>query len=335
MKKKLLLFLLSYFIIFFVFIIYINQSYKSNPKKIVFEYDSLKNGDIIPFDSTIEGNIYKFGQYTSGYDDYYYFSQKGQIQSFLKVCYCKDSSCIEKNQCDKKAPLLDLGSSNNFSYHVLSYNSIFKTSSRIYTGWEVYYVPLDHRAVYKDYGEKLFGNYYDIYLFPVSYNRNKCTLYDGHKDYYININYTSQDNDLNFKKIDDNTMYFDEEGYRKYSIKFEAKENDIITFDVKTSSPNLKVYLNDKIINDEIKLNNDVETSDSIVKYNTKVYKIDENGEYILTFEDDKLDKNSFINYYKYTYIKNIKILRPVINKEIADTYILNCNSEIIVGESE
>ena len=70
-KRLFFLILVIFIIIIVVHIIDINKSSKLE-NSIVLQYDSLKNNDIIPFNSRIDGNAYLYADYTTDTNKYYY-----------------------------------------------------------------------------------------------------------------------------------------------------------------------------------------------------------------------------------------------------------------------
>ena len=324
MSKRLIIFISCYILCFILFIVLVNISYKKdNIERIEYSYDSMKNGQIIPFNSKIIGDFYFYGVYTSNYDNYYYFTKKGYVQNFVKTCYCKDDSCLETKKCSKDYPLVTLGKDNYFAYDVESYNKLFKEKND-YTGWKVYYVPVDYMEVYKDYAESFIGTYYDLYFIPTKETKNNL------------------DNALYYKKIDykikgnNNGDIIELSDDDKYSIEFSAKKDDIISFEIKTSDDNLKVLLNDKEINDELKLDNEIKINKNNSKYWTKIYNIKKDGKYTLSFVTTKninTKEKNYVNYIKYTYLKNINILSETKDKDKISNYIIKTEDEYIVGE--
>lgn len=324
MSKKLIIFISSYILCFILIIILINNSYKKdNIDRIEYNYDSLYNGEVIPFNSRIKGEIYTFGIFTHDHKEFYYYTKLGHIQNFIKACYCKDDTCLKKDKCDKALPLLELGEHNTFTFDVDSYKNLFGTNN--YTGWKIYYKPIDYRKIYEEFSESFVGTYYDLYFIPTSDSNNEV----NNIKYYKNIDYKITSNDY---KENNNIYELYDEGV--YSIKFSTNKGDIITFDIKTSDDNLEILLNDKNINKDIKLDNDIKTNKNNSIYITKIYEIKDDNEYELKFITKKnknvLEKN-YVNYYKYTYLKNINILSE--DKNNKDKYIIYNDNEYIVGD--
>jgi len=326
MSKKLIIFISGYILCFILFIVLVNISYKKdNIDRIEYNYDSMKSGQIIPFNSKIKGDFYFYGVYTANHNHYYYFTKKGYVQNFVKACYCKDESCLETKKCDKEFPLVSLGKDNHFSYYVESYTKLFK-EKKDYTGWKIYYVPIDYMEVYKDYAESFIGSYYDLYFIPTNDTRNNL----DNALYYKRIDYKVKSN----KNTSNDIIELLDEG--KYSMEFSAKKDDIISFEIKTSDDNLKVLLNDEEINNELELDNDIKTNKNNSKYWTKIYNIKKDGKYTLSFVTTKKDntkEKNYVNYIKYTYLKNINILSETKNKEEISNYIIKTKDEYIVGE--
>jgi hypothetical protein len=324
MNKKFIIFNIVFVMTFVIFIFIVNLNYYKGNIRNTYQYDSLKNGDIIPFESMIVGDSYIYGIF-SGIDKDIYFTSYGQTQIHLRACYCKDDTCIEDKRCDLAVPINETGHTSGFKFKLFNYKDIFNSSNK-YTGWKVYLQPVNYMEVYKDYIESLIGTYYDIYLIPTNDITNTLIT---NKIYYDKLDYEVLTN--NWKDNNSVLESIDSEGI--YSIKFSAKKGDIITFDIKTTAPNLEILLNDKNINDDVKLNNDIKTNENLGIYKTKVYEIKDDGDYILTFKDNKLEDDNntkYYYYYKYTYLRNINILRPNNN---GDMYIAKTDYEYIVGD--
>ena len=327
MNKKFIIFNVVFIMIFIIFIFIVNLNYYKGNIKNIYQYDSLKNGNYLPFESMIVGDSYIYGIFNTSKDKDIYFTSYGQTQIHLRACYCKDDTCIEEKRCDLAVPMNKTGHTSGFKYKIFNYKDIFNGSNK-YTGWKVYLQPVNYMDVYKDYIESLIGTYYDIYLIPTN-DSNNTLITD--KKYYNKLDYEVKLKDGNWKESNNVLESIDGEGI--YSIRFSAKKGDIITFDIKTTAPSLEILLNNKNINDDIKLNNNIKTNENIGIYKTKIYEIKEDGDYILTFKDNKLENDNntkYYYYYKYTYLRNINILSP---NDDGDMYIAKTDYEYIVGD--
>lgn len=328
MNKKFIIFNIVFIMIFVIFIFIVNVNYYKGDVRFIYKYDSLKNGDYIQFESMIVGDSYIYGIFNTSKDKDIYFTSYGQTQIHLRACYCKDDTCIEEKRCDLAVPINKTGHTSGFKFKLFNYKEIFNSSNK-YTGWKVYLQPVNYMDVYKEYVESLIGTYYDVFLIPATDTNNNLIT---NKKYYDKLEYEVKIKDDNWRYNDNGLESIDSEGV--YSIKFSANKGDIITFDIKTTSPNLEILLNDKNINDEIKLNNDIKTNENLGIYKTKVYEIKNDGEYVLTFKDNKLENDNntkYYYYYKYTYLRNINILRANDNGK---TYIAKTDYEYIVGDN-
>lgn len=325
-KNKLCILLLLTIIIF---IIVFNIIYYSSQKhnRGVIQYDSIHDGDIIPFNSKIEGDSYLHVKFAGNYTNYYYVSF-GTYKSFLSVSYCKSEQCLKDNNYYKMDSLLNLGDTVSFSYNVLSYNEVFKNNNKKYTAWKVYLKGPMYSTIHEI---NYLGTYYNLVLVPTTYDKNEC-LYDEDNIIYMkNIDYNIDNIDSGWKN--ENSIYsYEETGNSDLSFKFKAKKNDIVFFDLKSNTNTLNIYLNNKNINEDLNIDNSNEQYNNYLLYNSKSIVIDKDGEYVLKFKENfKRDKYNK-NYYNYTYVRNLKILSKVDNKEDAENYYVKCNNEVLVG---
>ncbi len=315
-------------LIILIFIIIFNVVYYSNKKdRISIEYETLHNGDVIPFNSKIEGNSYLHIKFNGDNAKYYYVSD-GTYKSFLSVSYCESTKCLENNDYYKMDSLLNLGDTVSFSYDVLSYNEVFKKNNKEYTGWKVYLKGPVYSTIHEI---NYLGMYYNLVLVPTKSEKNEC-LYD--KDNIIftkSLNYTVDSIDDGWKKK--NSIYsYEDTSKNILSFKFKGKKGDIVFFDLKNNTNTLNVYLNDININRKISIYNENEQFNNYLLFSSKSIVLDNEDEYILKFEENFTKNNYNKFYYNYTYIKDLKILRPVNNKEDAEYYYVNCGDDILVG---
>lgn len=332
-KRLFFLILVIFIIIIVVHIIDINKSSKLE-NSIVLQYDSLKNNDIIPFNSRIDGNAYLYADYTTDTNKYYY-STNGISTSFLNVYYCKDSKCLNNENYDVVEPLVKLGNNNNFSYYVSSYNDIFNVDSSEYIAWEVHLVPFQYYSYYENDKTQIIGTYYNILLIPTSNNKNSCLLDDTKITWTKEKNYqVSTIGDWNRK---DNIYFYNRSNKSTYSVlEFElyADAKDIILFDLKSNSNTLLIKLNDQSINDDIGISNDNGLYNIYTKYDTKIIYIKDSGNYKIQFIDDRLDSSYNINYNSYTYVKDFMVL-SIVDRSKANKYYIECDTDIVVGNSD
>lgn len=333
-KRLFLLILIIFIIVIVVHIIDLNRSRKLE-NRIVFRYDSLKNNDIIPFNSRIDGNAYLYADYTLQDNSKYYYSTNGVSTSFLNVYYCKNSKCLDDENYDVVEPLVKLGRSNSFSYYVSSYNKLFNVKTSEYTAWEVHLVPFQYYSYYADDKTQIKGTYYNILLVPTSNNKSSC-LFDDKKinwakenDYQMFI--TGNWNEKN------NIFYYTRSSTSPRSVlefEFYARSNDVILFDLKSNSNTLLIKLNDQIINDDVGILNENSLYNIYSRYDTKRIYIKDSGDYKIQFIDDGLDGNYHIDYNGYTYVKNFMVLSTT-ERDRADKYYIECDTDILVGNSD
>ncbi len=302
--KKLYLFILIYILFWIGFIEIVNYNFKlKNNIKVKnhheYFYDSMNDGDIIEYDSVISGEMYGFNKFFYKGENYF-FTRKGQIESYAKLCYCKSIDCLTNYHCDKAEPLLSLGSSNTFKYSVMSYNEIFNTKNKEYNAWSIYYFPINFSKLYPS---MYIAEYYDVYLVPIKYEEKKQSIK------YTDIDYKISEKDDNWVADKDNNSFYtldSESGSIK--IKFKGKKGDAISFDIKSSINFFEIYLNGKKINEDIGIKKD--ENDFFVKYVTKKIDILEDDKYEIEFKINKIDTFKYLNYKFYLYIKNFKIER-------------------------
>lgn len=332
-KENINIIVILFIILLIIIIVHLLEINIKTQDSIVFQYDSIKNKDIIPFNSIIEGDAYLYSDYTNIDSNKYYYSTNGISTSFLNVNYCQDNKCLESGNYDLIFPLVKLGSNNHFSYYVPSYNNIFNTNNTEYTAWEVYLLPFSYYSYYDDAKTNIRGNYYNILLIPTTNKKNSC-LQDNSK-----INWTKeipyQVSTTGNWKDEGNKYYYNRNHNSTKSIlelTFKAQTGDVILFDLKSNSNTLQIKLNGQIINDEIGVTNELYNIYS--KYDTKSIYIKDSGNYKIEFIDDKLSDNYHINYHSYTYVKDFLVLSHV-SKESSSKYYINCDNDIKVGNSD
>ncbi len=307
MKLKFFLFMYVCLSLLFIFI---NQNFKlNNTNNIFLEYDSLQDGDFIPFDSVIRGDIYKFYKYVK-HGEQFFYTAKGHVESFLKACYCKSDNCLKTKTCDKTFPVLKLGENNSFTYNVLNYKRIFKNDNSDYIGWNIYYLPVDYsNPNIDDSFDSLIGKYYYMVLIPTKKNVD----YNSSLKVKANeIKSISADTLVNWSYDDTNIYFLDNENEGYLTFNFDAKKNDIVTFDIKTSSTTIEIYLNGKSINSNLDLSDDLPSRELISRYTEKTINIEEDGHYTISFNEKEIDNKHNENYYRYTYIKNFMVLSKI-----------------------
>lgn len=181
---------------------YIPKTFANDTIGDKYEYDSLIDGDIVTFNSTIDGKLDLY----SRVDYVYPLSSKTLIKdsdfssdsyvptyvtgstlaSYWSVYYCKDEECLDDYNYDLITPLYKSGKGPDFSYEVLSYNEAFGTDDSTYTAWEIYFVPryfnigdFGHVTQYNyNYGYMdFYGNYNFGYVYYYDYNDEYAKLY--------------------------------------------------------------------------------------------------------------------------------------------------------------
>lgn len=333
-KENIVILLLLFIILLIIMIIHFLNINNKSQDNLVFQYDSIKNKDIIPFNSIIEGDTYIYADYTNLDNNKYYYSTNGISTSFLNVYYCQNNKCLESGNYDLIYPLVQLGKSNHFSYNVSSYNHIFNTHNTLYTAWEVYMLPFSYYSYYESAKTNIRGTYYNILLVPTNNKKNSCLLDNTEINWTKEIPYQVSSTD-NWKKKDNSYYYHRNKNATKgkLEITFKAQTGDVILFDLKSNSKSLRIKLNDQLINDELGL-----TSNDLYniynRYDTKRIYIKDSGDYKLEFIDDKLDDNYHTNYHSYTYVKDLLVLSHV-SKEKSHKYYINCDTDMLVGNSD
>ncbi len=332
-KGLLLLLLIILLLMIIVHIMEINNGKIQD--RVVLQYDSIKNKDIIPFNSIIDGDAYLYVDYANNDSNKYYYSTNGISSSFLNVYYCKSNKCLESDNYDFIEPLVELGSSNHFSYDVSSYNQVFNAHNTQYTAWEVYLIPFSYYSYFEDAKTKIRGTYYNILLVPTSNKKNSC-LMDKSKVNWVKERPYQVSSTGNWKEKGNN-YYYDRTNNSIRSVlemTFSAQTGDVVLFDLKSNSNTLQIKLNDQIINDEIGIANQNGLYNIYSRYNTKYIHIKDSGNYKLEFIDDGLNANYHLNYHSYTYVKNMMVLSHVSSKE-ASKYYIECGTDTLVGNSD
>ena len=312
--------LLIIIIFIFILLLYIVKPHKSNNKGIDYKFDMLKEGDIIPFNSTISGNFNLYVKFESlDKKTLHFITPKFIKANHTNIYYCKSKDCLKNNKYNLIQNLYKVGEDTSYKYNVPSYNEIFSRSNKEYTGWEVHFIPFEYYN--ENFHTMYIGTYYDIVLVPTTSKKNECL-----KD----IDNWGISNEFKIKdisdtwKVSDNSYYLDNnKGY--ISIEFNAKKGDRIFFDLKNTSNSLKIFLNDE----EYQI-----TKMSYFRYETKVIYIEEDNKYILKFEDDEKNNIYYESYNKITSIKNIIIYNPS-SKEKSNIFYTYCGKDILIGKSE
>ena len=321
-NKRVILLVLSVLII----VIFINLfSVKKDTKSSnVYEFSTLKNGDIIPFNSKIVGNFNLHLLFKSSDNKItHYYRSKIIKANQTNVFYCKSKDCLENNDYKLAKNLFNVGNSTYFEYNVSNYKDIFGRNNNNYTGWEVYFLPFEY--INENFHSMYIGYYYDIALIPTSDKTNKCL--DKISNYGISNKFEIISNSDSFN-IDNNNFYLKTNTKGYIDIKFSAKEGDKIIFDLNTNSDTLKLKLNDKDLSDGLNL----WKNNNYFRYNTKFFYITEDGEYVLHIEEDTIkDKDNEV-FERVVNIKNFTIFTPS-DKDNSDVYYTSCYDDYIVGK--
>jgi len=321
-NKRVILLVLSVLI----FVIFINLfSLKKDIKSSsVYEFSTLKEGDIIPFNSRIVGNFNLHLLFKSSDNKItHYYRSKIIKANQTNVFYCKSIDCLENNDYKFAKNLFNVGNSTYFDYNVSSYKDIFGRSNNKYTGWEVHFLPFEY--INENFHSMYIGYYYDIALIPTSDKYNKCL--DNISNYGKSNRFEIVSNSDSFN-IDNNNFYLNTNTKGYIDIKFSAKEGDIILFDLNTNSNTLKIKLNGKDISDGLNL----WRNDNYFRYNTKMFYITKDDEYVLHIEEDTIKDNDSEVFERIANIKNFTIFTPS-DKENSDVYYTDCYNDYIIGK--
>ena len=309
--------------IFIIILINIFDKHNTSIKGDVYEFTSIKEGDIIPFNSRIVGNFnLRMKFQSSDNKTIHYITSK-----FIKAChtnvyYCKSNECLENQKYNTIRNLYHVGNSTEYDFNVSNYKAIFGRSNNNYTGWEVHFLPFTYTN--ENYHTMYIGTYYDIVLIPTSSKDNKCL--DNIENYGISKDYKIVDKSNSFN-IEDNSFYLNYNTVGYIDIRFSAKKGDRVLFDLNTTSDTLKMYLNNEDITSVLNLSDE----NNYYRYNTKIINIEEDGEYILHFKEDTVDDDSN-TFERIVNIKNFTIFSPS-SKSSADTYYTSCYDDIIMGK--
>lgn len=320
-KRVILLFLSILIIVVVINLFSLKKDIKSSN---VYEFSTLKEGDIIPFNSRIVGNFNLHLLFKSSDNKItHYYKSKIIKANQTNVFYCKSSDCLENNDYKLAKNLFNVGNGTYFDYNVSNYKDIFGRNNNKYTGWEVHFLPFEY--INEDFHSMYIGTYYDIALVPTSDKINKCL--DNIKYYGKSNKFEVIGNSDSFN-IDNNNFYLKNNTKGYIDIKFSAKEGDIILFDLNTNSDTLKLKLNDKDLSDRLNL----WRNNNYFRYNTKFFYIIKDGEYILHIEEDTINDKDNDVFERLVNIKNFTIFTPS-NKEDSDIFYTDCGSDYIIGK--
>lgn len=320
-NKRVLLLILFVFMVIISFNIF-NKKEK-NKSSNIYEFSTIRNGDIIPFNSRIQGKFNLYIKFESlDKQTIHYITSKFIKANHNNVYYCKSKKCLENYKYDYVRNLYNVGDNIYYDFNVSNYKDIFNRESN-YTGWEIHYIPFEYYN--ENFHTMFIGTYYDIVLVPTNETKNKCL--DNIKEYGISNNFEVI-NHSDTWKIDNNNFYLYENSKGYIEIKFSAKKGSKILFDINTTSDTLELYLNDKDISSILNL----WRNDSYFRYNSNTINIDSDGTYILRIEDNKVKENETDMFDKIVNIKNFTIFTPR-KKEDANIYYTKCDFDTIIGE--
>ncbi len=337
------------------------------------QYDSIKTGDLVAFDATINGKINLHTRYDYVHKeplkDMFFYNNSGTVASYLNVYYCKDSTCLDTKKYDKVTPLMKTGGYSTFSYKVLSYEDVFSSNKEGYTSWEAHMIPksitpspygyLYNYTYTYNYGYPQFhygysylygygygyyygytrayiiGQYYDIILTPTKNVENTCSCTTENEYEFSKEVPTTLSSKTSAWYNMDNTYYYDESSKLSSSDEnliytFNAKKGQKVVFDLKTNSENVIIQLNGKNMNKDLKL---VETEDIqkyFVKYVTKEFEIQEDGNYTLSITHKAGKDNFHKQYLDYVYVKDLRLLQPVNTGNVPDSSKFTTEDSII-----
>lgn len=330
-NKRTIILLGLFFIVIILFHIgdFISKNKKREVSKELY-FDSLKEKDIIPFHSTIEGDFSMNVEVSFDNEKYTYFESSNTIKfNHNNVYFCKDNTCLEKEKYDYVDTLYSVGDTTHYKYYVPSYNEVFNKKNAKYTGWELYY--LSYSYYVNGFHTHYTGTFYDILLMPTTNKKNSC-ITDNNLTYGIDRGYKIINND-NFS-INGKTYTLDTNTDGKLEIEFDSKKGDRVLFDLKTTSITFRIYLNDKDITKDLGITDSYSLYNYYSKYNNKMIYIDNDGKNKLRFEDKVIKDKNHERFNSFVSIKDIVIFSDS-SKDESNTYYTYCKSDRIVGSSD
>ena len=324
--------LLSFFFIIVV-IFHIGDYISKNKKREVSKelyFDSLKEKDIIPFHSIINGDFSMYAEFSYDLKNYIYFESSDIIKfNHNNVYFCKDTKCLEKEKYDYVDTLYSVGDTTKYSYYVPSYNEVFNKNNTTYTGWELYYLPYSYYV--NGFHTHYAGTFYDILLMPTTNKKNSC-ITDNNLNYGIDKGYKVISNE-NFSN--EGQIYtLDRNTDGKLEIEFDAKKGDRVLFDLKTTSKTIKIFLNGKDVTNDLGITDSYSLYNYYAKYNNKILYINKNGNNKLRFEDKVIKDENHERFNSFVSIKDIVIFSDS-SKEESNTYYTYCRLDRLVGSSD
>lgn len=313
---------------FIILIIFHIENFMSTNKKYVisseFEFDSLKEKDIIPFDSVLNGDFSMYVEFAYDLNNYSYFESSDIIKfNHNNVYFCKDENCLKNEKYDYVDNLYSVGNTTRYSYHVPSYNEVFNENNTKYNAWELYFLEYYYYA--KNSHTHYIGTFYDILLIPTDRKKNSC-ITDNEINYGIDKGYEILSNDSWVKNEKTYSLNRNTDG--KLKIGINAKKGDKVFFDLKTTSKTLKIYLNENDVTNSLKI------TDSSYKYNNKMLTITKDGYNVLKFEDSVIKSKNYSRFNSFVNVKDIVVFSDS-DKYDANTYYVNCGSDRLVGSSD
>lgn len=320
-----------FFIIIIVFHIgdFISRNKKREISKELY-FDSLKEKDIIPFHSTIDGDFAMYSEVAFDLKNYTYFESSKIIKfNHNNVYFCKDTTCLEKEKYDYVDTLYSVGNTTHYKYYVPSYNEVFHKKNTKYTGWELYYLAYSYYV--NGFHTHYAGTFYDILLMPTTRTKNSC-ITDNNLNYGIDKGYKILNND-NFK-VNDKTYTLPSNTDGKLELEFEASKGDRVLFDLKTTSNTFKVYLNDKDVTNDLGITNSYSLYNYYSKYNNKILYVNKDGSNKLRFEEKVKKDRNHERFDSFLSLKNIVIFSDS-TKEDSNVFYTYCKSDRIVGSSD
>lgn len=312
MKKvnRLIISILSIFIIMLGLIAISNTEVTFAQEDNVYYTDELNEGDFIPNGATIISIKTYYG--SSGY------TYPLSLRLYTNV---EDNNANVSNQT--------ISLTENSPYVIQTYQEYFTNSisQKIYDGWEV--IAADYNRIILSPAEKYAKVEEQDYNVKITCNDDTIAVNNWYKVGKINVELTTNDQSI-WEKEDGKYGYaysalsLEEKLTSSIKFKFNAKENDILTFDVKESN-----YHDRNIIN----INNGTITSKILEKdevssgYIQQKYSIENDGEYEFTIENfhSSFSQNNGKYYYnsEMFYIKDIQVLTPLNTGEQLDTSLV------------
>ena len=192
----------------------------------VYNFESLQAGDVIKFDSKLEG-ILHWWYYPNGDD---LKSVRLRDDNIAPIHYCIDSSCVDRGNylySDSTMP----NSDNFHSYKVLSYKDVFGSENDEVIGWKVAFKKNIYHSYYSD---RINGYYYEMILYPALCENECLTSEETVTKFYKKgkVDYLSSNSEMHSNRyhveldhewiISEDSYFFKKEGMYLYNASGEC-----------------------------------------------------------------------------------------------------------------